>query len=319
MQKLKKIFNKAGGFGLFKQYFKARLFLYACFMALVLGFSKKSLEIFRSIMEYKIYRKLERKNRKFIQNYLLGNPYEPNDLDSKKADIIWICWLQGIENAPPIVRKCSSSIQANIKNKEIKYIDLNNYSDYVCMPDFIIDKYNQGIIGHAHFSDLLRLELLINHGGTWMDSTLLCTSQDVPSFMLNSPLFVFQQLKPGLDGHTVSMSNWFISSYKDNLVLKLTRDLLYNYWGKYNIAINYYIFHMFFKMALKAYPQISNKIIPCANSTPHILLLRLFEDFDAEIYEGVKCQTCFHKLSYKFEEEDMEKENTYYKHIIDLF
>lgn len=50
--------------------------------------------------------------------------------------------------------------------------------------------------------------------------------------MLDSELFLFQCLKPGLDGHVTSVSNWFITSYSNNIIIKLTRNLLYEYWRK---------------------------------------------------------------------------------------
>ena len=38
-----------------------------------------------------------------------------------------------------------------------------------------MEKWEKGRIPAAMFSDLLRVELLIKYGGTWIDSTVLCT------------------------------------------------------------------------------------------------------------------------------------------------
>lgn len=41
------------------------------------------------------------------------------------------------------------------------------------LPDYIVKKWEKGRIPADLFSDLLRLELLIRYGGTWIDSTVL--------------------------------------------------------------------------------------------------------------------------------------------------
>lgn len=43
------------------------------------------------------------------------------------------------------------------------------------------------------------------------------------------------------------------------------------------------------------------KIIPRDNATPHELLLRLFDEYDKEIWKAIKEQTPFHKLTYKYD------------------
>ncbi|RAZ82810.1 capsular biosynthesis protein, partial [Klebsiella oxytoca] len=46
---------------------------------------------------------------------------------------------------------------------------------------------------------------------------------------------------------------------------------------------------------------------------PHILLLRLFEVYDVKLYEAVKMQSPFHKLSYKFSDEQIQLKGTFYE------
>ena len=56
------------------------------------------------------------------------------------------------------MKRCLESLRKNIPDKKIIVIDGNNFGEYVNMPDYITDKWHRGIIGNAHFSDLLRLE-----------------------------------------------------------------------------------------------------------------------------------------------------------------
>jgi hypothetical protein len=76
-----------------------------------------------------------------------------------------------MENAPELVNVCLESLRASIGG-DIIVLDAQNYTDYVTLPEYVTRKYKKGIIPPALFSDMLRLELLIKYGGTWIDSTV---------------------------------------------------------------------------------------------------------------------------------------------------
>ena len=67
------------------------------------------------------------------------------------------------------------------------------------------------------------------------------------------------------------------------------------------------------KAVLEKYEEDWKKIIPRDNATPHILLLRLFDQYDEKTWTAIKSQTQFHKLTYKFSEEKQREQGTYYK------
>lgn len=308
MKQFSSLFKKAGGFETIKQYSRARVLFFAMSETAILGLSKKSLEIVRLAVTNKIVKRLRKKYRDFICDFKMKNHSEEK-IQSKK---VWICWFQGMDNAPDIVKKCYASVKENFKDREIITITEENYRDYVTFPEYIQKKIDSGIISKTHMSDLLRLELLIKYGGTWIDSTVYCSGSDIPSYILNSDLFLFQCLKPGLDGHATSISSWFVTSCTNHPILMLTRELLYNYWKSHDKMIDYFLIHDFFQLAIEAYPEEWNKVVPFSNSVPHILLLRLFQPYDENIWNATKNMTCFHKLTYKFEESESKKSGTYY-------
>jgi len=80
--------------------------------------------------------------------------------------------------------------------------------------------------------------------------------------------------------------------------------------------VDYFILHNFIQMSVAAYPEVWDKVVPFSNAVPHILLLRLFEEFDSYTWEGIRGQTCFHKLSYKFTAEDAQRPGTYYQKLL---
>lgn len=313
MKRFLQLFNKVGGKEVLKQYLRGRVFFYAMFQTLLNGFTKKSLEIVRLAVNNKLLKRLRKKNRKFIAQFQQETAEAPRVRSNK----VWVCWLQGIEQAPPLVQRCYRSLQENLPDREVILLTEDNYREYVTFPEHIEKKLASGVITRTHFSDLLRLELLINHGGTWIDATVFCSGGQIPGYMLDSDLFLFQNLKPGADGHATVISSWFMTACTNHPILLLTRALLYRYWEKRNAMVDYFLIHDFFQLAIETYPEEWNRVIPFSNSTPHILLLRLFETYDPAIWDAAVSQTPFHKLSYKFSEEDWKKENTFYTHLME--
>lgn len=312
MKKFLAIFKKVGGWDVLKQYARAHVLVYALVQTALCGFSKKSLEILRLAVNNKILCKLRRKNKAFIAEYKAS--LQPGE--RKRSNKVWVCWLQGMDNAPALVQRCFRSLQEHLTDREIILLTEENYRDYVTFPAHIQQKIDSGVITRTHFSDLLRLELLLNHGGTWIDATVFCSGGNIPAYMLDSDLFVFQTLKPGLDGHPTALSSWFMTGATNHPILELTRQLLYRYWEKHNSMVDYFLIHDFFQLAIEAYPEEWEKVTPFPNSVPHILLLRLFEEYDEGMWTAVTRQTPFHKLSYKFSSEQAALPNTYYQHVM---
>lgn len=304
---LKETFEKQGGMKLLKQYWKGGALFTGIVEFLLLGKSRTALEILQLATTLKIKQKLEKKYRRkleeFDKNYV--------DKERKISNKIWICWFQGMENAPELVRKCYKSVVENNPDKEVVVITSKNMDDYVTFPDYITDKWKRGIITHTHMTDLLRLELLINHGGMWLDATVLCTGK-MPNYFFDSDLFFYQCLKPGRDGHSIYISSWLIGAKTNNKILMATRELCYEYWKEHNDMIDYFLLHDFMSIALDKYEDEWKKVVPRDNATPHELLLRLFDQYDEKMWNAIKEQTPFHKLTYKFNAELLEEKETYY-------
>ena len=51
--------------------------------------------------------------------------------NKKENKTVWICWLQGMENAPKLVKKCYQSICNTFKEYNVIVITENNYKEYV--------------------------------------------------------------------------------------------------------------------------------------------------------------------------------------------
>lgn len=306
---LKAIFEKQGGMQLLKQYWQGGAFFTAVGTFLLLGKSRTALEILRLSAELKIKQKLYRKYRfileAFDRNYNSSLPHEGSDK-------VWICWFQGMENAPDIVRKCFESVQRNLSDKEIVLLTEENIGEYVTFPKHIQEKYEAGIITKTHMTDLLRLELLIRYGGMWLDATVFCSGNDIPDYYFDSDLFFYQCLKPGRDGHSSYISSWLMSAKTNNKILMAVRDLCYEYWKHNDSMWDYFLLHDFMAIVLDTYQDDWEKVVPSDNAAPHVLLLRLFEQYDERMWNAIQAQTPFHKLTYKFREDQTKIDGTYY-------
>ncbi len=313
IKEIRKLYKKINGGEVLRNYWKVGFFCFAIIQMLILGLSKKSLEIIRLSVQFKVQGKLRKKYKYVLDRCDKVNYDSYHKVQSNK---VWFCWFQGIESAPALVQRCYESLQKNLTDKEIILLTLDNIFQYVDFPEHITRKWKKGIITNTHFSDLLRLELLIKHGGTWIDATVFCTGGDIPDYMFNSELFFYQKLKPGSNGSSLNISSWFISSSTNNKVLLITRELLYEYWLRNNSMIDYFLLHMFICIVCDKYPEERDKIVKFCNSIPHILLLEMFESYDPRKFNAMKQMTSFHKLSYKNDQQLMSKKGTYYDFII---
>lgn len=261
-------------------------------------------------LQCKNYRKLKRKFKKIIDEEIIVT-------NKEKIDKIWFCWLQGYNSAPDLVKACYNSIKEAIPDKEIIFLTEDNIQEYIEFPNYINYKYKKGIIGKAHYSDLVRISLLCKYGGTWIDSTVLCTSSKFANYIMEQPLFVFKQLElNNKDIYPIVASNWLISSESNNEICLLTQKLLFEYWKKYNYAIDYFIFHFFFAMASEKYSEIWKKIPTFNNINPHILQFELNNEYSKNRWEQIINSSGFHKLNHHNE---YNKNDNMYSHIIERY
>ncbi len=306
---LKQILEKQGGMKLFKQYWQGGAFFTAVGEFVLLGKSRTALEILRLSTQLKTKQKLYKRYHGVLDTF--EKQFDSN-LSHEASNKVWICWFQGIEQAPELVQKCYQSVKQNMADKEVIMLTSENVFDYIQFPDFIVEKWKAGIITHTHMTDLMRLELLIRYGGLWLDATVFCSDNNIPTYFYQSDLFMYQCLKPGRDGHANYISSWLMTAKTNSKVLMAVRDMCYAYWKENNSMWDYFLLHDFIAIVLDRFQDEARAIVPRDNATPHILLLRLFDKFDEETWNAIKTQTPFHKLTYKFSEEQKQMKGTYY-------
>lgn len=240
--------------------------------------------------------KLDKKNNFLFNNYknrydfILQNLPSYNHTHIYNNTIFW-CWLQGkIDDL--IVKASLNSIIKNNKGNKIVIINKKNIAQYVHIPKYILQKFNNHYISKAHFADLIRLELLIKYGGTWIDATVLMTKYNVDFF--RKDLFLFQSLgeKPKI------FSNWFITSEKGNPILRILLNLLYEFWRINNKLKDYFIFHHFLNVLYIKYNKDFSKKLIYSRDLAHLMQKYLFKPFNKSIYNQIINKISIHKLTY---------------------
>lgn len=252
--------------------------------------------------------------KKYLKRCTAERPWESMPKKDNN-DVIWFMWLQGIENAPLLVKRCYESLKKNIPDKKVIVLDEKNMSEYVELPDYIVKKWKSGIIGNAHFADMVRLELLIRHGGYWIDTTVLCTDSSILKEIDNTELFMYSFYYFGFNPEIMTLNNWFMKSNTNNNILCLMRKFLYEYWKDMDRAVNYFIFMIFMTIAVEYYEQEYSRMPIVSQVDSHVLASYIYSRFNQNSYDLLKKTTGFHKLSTRFNK-DWIRKGSYYDVII---
>lgn len=111
---LKKNIKRTGGVGVLFNYIRYHILLSPLINFFLLGSSKKSLELIRLVIQYKVQKRL----KKEFTPIMNSNKFDFIDSDKESVNIegipIWFCWLQGIDKAPELVKKCLQSLSKNL-------------------------------------------------------------------------------------------------------------------------------------------------------------------------------------------------------------
>lgn len=215
----------------------------------------------------------------------------------KYTDKVWVCWLQGEENAPTLVKKCIASIRKNCIDREVIILTDKNIKDYVTLPDWIFTKYHSGLISKTHFSDIVRMNLLAQQGGLWADATIFMTRPLSNEFFNERFMSLRNTTK---SSHTFITGYWtsyfFYAPEGDQMVVNCA-NLLNNYLKVQEQMIDYFlldytitktIYDLEMENTLSQTPILGNNrwlLHNQANKIAEAELLKQFEDDPVGIYK----------------------------------
>ena len=247
---------------------------------------------------------------KFKQKYSIWLKYINYDITGEKSDYVWVFWLQGYEAAPELVQKCIESIKKYSEGLNFQFITMQNYKDYIEVPDYIICKLEAGIITPTFFSDILRLLLLDKYGGFWLDATIFCLG-DFKRLCIKEDFFMFH-ITDKNDGRIAS--SWFIYAKRGHILVKKTLHLLLRYCMEMERMEHYYIFHFFFRMAAESCESEWSKVPAIEVTDCYLLLQKINDEFDIEELQKMARKMPIQKLNRR-RKIDKSKRDTYYYYI----
>jgi hypothetical protein len=248
-----------------------------------------------SVIEY-----LESRFGDFYASYDYGKELPVSDPASEGK--IWMCWWQGLENAPEIVRACVESVHRNAGNRGVVVITDKNMADYVDIPGWIFDKVADGTITRTNLSDLLRLSLLAEHGGLWLDATFFCTGplEDMcfgrPFWSIKRPDYLHASIASGyFAGYSLACD----AAHRRPFLV--TRDFFLEYWKKSAFMVDYLLVDYLIVLAQRHCPEVAAdfRSIEPNNRQCDELVKVLGEPFDQECWNELRKDTALFKLTWK--------------------
>lgn len=229
--------------------------------------------------------------------------------------IIWSCWLQGIDNAPDIVRACHQCLWKKYPDYKKILITEVNFSDYIDIPPHILKKWREGIITNNGFANILRLALLIKFGGLWLDATVLCTAEKIPDYISDYPFFAYSSWKY-ITGDIRPISNWCLAAAPGHALIRAVYSCLCQYWQDHDDLVDYFIFHMFFRLVIAKYAALWHSVPRVSNVPPHLMQFEMDRNYNEKRFAELKSMSAFHKLTWRISPEIINNPQSLYHHIL---
>lgn len=262
---------------------------------------------------------LENKFGDYYASYDYKAPLPASDPDLENK--IWMCWWQGEEKAPEIVRACIDSVRQNAGGHEVIVVTDENLSKYADIPDWVLEKVHSGVMSRTHLSDLLRLSLLAEHGGLWLDATFFCTGAldgylKLPIWSIKRPDYLHASVACGM------FANYSLEcDVSHRRVFATLRDYYLEYWQQRDGLIDYLLTDYLIVLAQRHQSSIAEAFASIEPNNPRCddLISLLDEPFNECEWNNLTKDTSLFKLTWKqsYQTEDLRRE-TYFGHILKL-
>jgi len=184
------------------------------------------------------------------------------------------------EELPSLIKKCLETWK-KINKFNIIILNKNNYINYVNPEDY--KDIDRNFVTITKFTDYLRFDLIYKYGGIWMDISMIVLKDFDWVEKLNFNI-IFNNTINQKDGE-ICMESWFISSKKNNPLMKLIRDDIFSIkvredQNKYiedtfkdnivipnNICTNYHIIYLIMARNIQKNKNLLNDftVIDCNN------------------------------------------------------
>ena len=234
---------------------------------------------------------------------------------------IWFCWLQGEEEAPPLVKRCIASIRRNAGRHPVHLLTQADLSFYIHLPPYILEKYHRQMIGAAHFSDVVRVMVLQKYGGLWLDATIFCTAA-IPNQYFEREFFSCKG--PVRESRYISHYRWttfVLGGRPGGKIYTLLKCFFEHYWEREQAAIDYLFMDYAIELLYRLFSDVKNEIdaLPENNLERDNLAAYMGRPFSQERWDTfLTADTGLYKLSWreKWAEKMESGEDTFFGYFL---
>lgn len=262
--------------------------------------------------------------QKFHQNEVIQRfeqiPASNEGREIGSTSPIWVCWWQGEEQMPEVVCLCYRSIQRHAGHHPVVLLTEENQAQYLHLPDLVWRKFREGIISRTHLSDIARVYLLKEHGGIWMDATILLTEDIDHVVDLHSSYWSYRHVTPYNNVSKGLWTSYFQASSKRHFISSYLYESLLYWWEHNDKLFTYLQFDYFFRLGYEYLPAMRH-CIDALPVRPYGMLRKILDSaYEANRWEQVIGEAPFHKLSYKKYTTKCTKQGelTHYAHLLEL-
>ena len=219
--------------------------------------------------------------------------------------IIWMFWLQGWDQAPRLVEACRRTWRTANAGWTLHSLERHNAAQFLDDPA-VREAIEDPTQPPEAVSDRLRIGLLQQHGGLWVDATTYCLRplDDWLFGVLETGFFAFH--RPAAER---LLSSWFLAAERENFIVRCWAQATRDYWAAREQRHAYFWFHELFSSEYEKDPlfrSLFDRTPKISADGPHYYLpqdVRLWQPFtrrDAEILTGSHAPLL--KLSHKLPE-----------------
>lgn len=226
--------------------------------------------------------------------------------------IIWVNWFQGWGSAPALTKSCYESWVRRNPNWQVVALSNKNISNYVDLyADF--PSIRGSWLSAQALSDLLRISLLKQHGGLWVDATVWCARQldEWLPEVAQTGFFAFE--RPAADR---MLASWFLAAGPKNEQVARWHSYCLKYWTQREVEDEYFWFHYRFAEAYEEDSELRrmwDSIPKISAGPPHQLQPLMSHAHTAELGSLLAGSgSVVFKLDHRYQPDGSDEETTLY-------
>lgn len=251
-----------------------------------------------------------------------------NEASSKN---VWVCWWQGEEQMPEWIKMCYVNLKYSIPSEyNLTLITRENYSQYVSLPQDLVEKREKNIIPITQFSDVIRNGLLSQKGGLWLDASIWVNEKYWDIVDWNSQFWsvkLERVHRPEMTGQVVSGCRWAsfnMYGKQGNLISSFVFEAMCKFYLYHNQTLDYFGQNHFIRIAYDMIPEAHALIDaipfnnPCIYSLPDLVYRNA--EFDQSEWNKMNSNTGVFKITQKRQYlSEVNGKKTYYGYFQDIY